>query len=158
MIFLTVGTQLPFDRLVEMVDRLCATHPEFEVFGQIGAGSYRPAHFSHTPFLSAADARRHCEMAELIIAHVGVGSIFTALELGKPILMMPRLARHGEHRDDHQEQTLRHFASIRGCYPFTTPQELEAALDYVRSSATTQQALPPFAPESTLNAVRRLLA
>ncbi|TXS89899.1 glycosyl transferase family 28 [Parahaliea maris] len=158
MIFLTVGTQLPFDRLVELVDRWCASRPELDIFGQVGAGSYRPRHFSHTPFLSAAEARQYCEQAELIIGHVGIGSIFTALELGKPILMMPRLARHGEHRDDHQEQTLRYFASIPGCYPFATVQELEAAVEYVRSTESTQTALPPFAPESTLNAVKRLLA
>lgn len=157
MIYLTVGTQLPFDRLVELVDRFCATRPELEVFGQIGNGRYRPRHFDHTPLVSPSESRAHFQRADMVIAHVGIGSIFTALELGKPILMMPRLARHGEHRDDHQEQTLRHFSRISLCYPFSTAEELGWAMQ-VAGAGEAREALPPYAPDSTLDALRRILA
>jgi hypothetical protein len=36
-----------------------------------------------------------------------MGSIITALELGKPIVVMPRRAELGEHRNDHQMATAR---------------------------------------------------
>ena len=51
MIFVTVGTQLPFDRLVRAVDAWAAEHPQVDVFGQIGPASFRPKHFAHADTL-----------------------------------------------------------------------------------------------------------
>src|SRR3954470_10768842 len=42
-IFATVGTQLPFDRLVGAVDRWAATRGDRDVFAQVGARTLRPA-------------------------------------------------------------------------------------------------------------------
>ena len=39
-----------------------------------------------------------------------MGSIITALELGKRIIVMPRRADLGEHRSDHQVATAKRFA------------------------------------------------
>ena len=39
---------------------------------------------------------------QVVIAHDEMGSIITALEMGKPIVVMPRRAELGEHRNDHQ--------------------------------------------------------
>ena len=58
MIFLTVGTQLPFDRLVAAVDDWCAARGESDVFGQIcdpGPDGYRPKHFEWVADLDPAD-------------------------------------------------------------------------------------------------------
>lgn len=41
MIFVTVGTQLPFDRLIEMVDE-AAPELDQEIFAQTGSGKYIP--------------------------------------------------------------------------------------------------------------------
>ena len=46
-----------------------------------------------------------------MIAHAGMGSIITALELGKQIIIMPRRASLGEHRNDHQVATAKQFAA-----------------------------------------------
>ncbi len=57
MIFLTVGTQLPFDRLVAAVDAWAARQPGQEVFGQIsdpGPAGYRPKHFAWVADLDPA--------------------------------------------------------------------------------------------------------
>lgn len=43
----------------------------------------------------------------MVIAHAGMGSIITAMELGKPILIMPRRAHLQEQRNDHQMATAR---------------------------------------------------
>jgi UDP-N-acetylglucosamine transferase subunit ALG13 len=46
MIFLTVGTQFPFDRLVRAVDEAFDNGAiDEEVFAQIGETSYRPRNF-----------------------------------------------------------------------------------------------------------------
>lgn len=42
MIFVTVGSMVPFDRLVMAMDSCASTNPSEEVFVQIGAGSCIP--------------------------------------------------------------------------------------------------------------------
>ena len=44
--------------------------------------------------------------ARLVVAHAGVGSIVTAGENGRPIVVLPRRARLGEHTSDHQVETV----------------------------------------------------
>jgi UDP-N-acetylglucosamine transferase subunit ALG13 len=105
MIFVTVGTQLSFDRMVRTVDQWAGNHSYGDVFAQIGPAKYHPKHFPWAEFLDADECRRKIEQADLIVAHAGMGSILTALELGKPIVVMPRLAAFGEHRNDHQLAT-----------------------------------------------------
>ena len=48
MIFATVGTQLPFDRLIVALDQWAASSPDVEVFAQIGRGEYRPGPITWT--------------------------------------------------------------------------------------------------------------
>lgn len=108
MIFVTVGSQTPFDRLIEAIDRWSATASE-SVIAQIGAGSYIPQHMQWTRELRPADFRRHVFESQLVIAHAGMGTILTALELGRPILVMPRKAALGETRNDHQFATCDRF-------------------------------------------------
>jgi len=44
------------------------------------------------------------ENAEYVVCHAGSGLISAALRAGRRPLVLPRLARHGEHFDDHQTQ------------------------------------------------------
>jgi UDP-N-acetylglucosamine transferase subunit ALG13 len=106
MIFVTVGTQLPFDRMIRTIDEWATTSGR-KVFAQIGPAAYRPRHIEFNEFLDAQECRIRVEQARIVIAHAGMGSILTALELGKPIIVMPRQARFGEHRNDHQVATAR---------------------------------------------------
>jgi UDP-N-acetylglucosamine transferase subunit ALG13 len=48
--------------------------------------------------------------AEAIVCHAGVGTILTALGIGISPVVVPRLARLGEHVDDHQFQITEEFA------------------------------------------------
>jgi UDP-N-acetylglucosamine transferase subunit ALG13 len=48
--------------------------------------------------------------AESVICHAGVGSIITALQVGHTPVVVPRLAVHGEHVDDHQLDIATRFA------------------------------------------------
>jgi len=108
MIFVTVGTQLPFDRLVRTVDAWSGKTGA-EVIAQIGPGEYVPRHMGWTRTLPADECNGRIRAARAVIAHAGMGSILTALQCGKPIVVMPRLASLGEHRNDHQVMTARHF-------------------------------------------------
>ena len=106
MIFVTVGAQLPFDRLVHTVDGWAKERGRDDVFAQIGASTSPPSHIGWERFLSPVDFQRKAREAHVIVAHAGMGSILTALDLGKPILVMPRRADLGEHRNDHQCATV----------------------------------------------------
>jgi UDP-N-acetylglucosamine transferase subunit ALG13 len=110
MIFVTVGTQGPFDRLVRTVDDWAGSRGRSDVFAQIGQSEYRPKHIAASRFLDPSEFRSRIEGAELVVAHAGMGSIMTALEHGKAIIVMPRLADLHEQRNDHQLATANYFA------------------------------------------------
>jgi len=105
MIFVTVGTQLPFDRMISTIDVWAVQTGRTDVFAQTGPSQYKPRAIQCAAFLPADECRLKIEQAELIIAHAGMGSIITALELGKPILVMPRRCDLNEHRNNHQIST-----------------------------------------------------
>jgi len=109
-IFVTVGAQMPFDRLVGWADAWAAAHPGEDVRAQIGPTALVPAHLAVLPFMDPPAFRRTMGEARAVIAHAGMGTILGALELGKPILVVPRLGAQGETRNDHQVATARHFA------------------------------------------------
>jgi len=113
MIFLTVGTQFPFDRLVEAVDCAVATGGLSEdVFAQVGQGGFRPSHMQWCETLKR-DAFGECvSRARALIGHAGIGTIFAAIDARRPLLVMPRLSRYGEIVNDHQVSTARKFAEM----------------------------------------------
>ena len=110
MIFLTVGTQFPFDRLVKSVDE-AISRDSFgeEIFAQIGESSYQPRNFEAVPFLEKGLFDRHMREASGIISHGGIGTIAMAMEHNKPLLAMPRLKRYREVVHDHQVAIVRRF-------------------------------------------------
>ncbi|SRR5688572_8092093 len=108
-VFVTVGTQLPFDRLVRTVDAWAGDHPHARVFGQIGPTTYCPQHMQWEQFIDAEECRRRVAEATAVVAHAGMGTIITSLEMGTPIVVFPRQASLGEHRNDHQIATARNL-------------------------------------------------
>lgn len=111
MIFVTVGEQLPFDRLIRIVDAW-AVDSSHEVFAQIGYSSFTPSYIQYEKFLSPEKFKEQFKSADIIVAHSGMGTIITSLELGKPVLVMPRQAALGEHRNDHQFATAKRFLEL----------------------------------------------
>lgn len=103
MIFLTVGTQFPFDRLVKAVDDLCDRGLIHEqIVAQIGDSKYRPRHFEAVASLDKSAFDRNIQEASAIISHAGMGTIMVALDNSKPLLAMARRKEYGEHVNDHQ--------------------------------------------------------
>ena len=91
-----------------------------------------PKHIGTKPFIDPTEFRKRVESASLMIAHAGMGSIITALELGKPIIVMPRRADLGEHRNDHQVATAKRFAEQGRIMVAINEQELVETLDRLK--------------------------
>ena len=111
MIFVTVGTQVQFDRLIRTVDEWAGARARGDVFAQIGPSSDQFKNIRTERFIDPTEFTKCVEAASLVIAHAGMGSIITALELGRRIIVMPRRASLGEHRNDHQVATAKRFAA-----------------------------------------------
>lgn len=130
MIFVTVGSHEPFDRLIAATDRLSKAHPGIKFYGQITARArYFPTDFPHTAELKAEDYDDACQRANCLVAHAGMGSIITALEHRKPIVILPRRVHLGETRNDHQFDTALKFRGKPGVFVAETETDLPAALD-----------------------------
>lgn len=106
MIFVCTGSQVyQFDRLLKKLDELIVDGTITEsIFAQIGASTYLPQHYEYKPFLSSDEFKDYQNKASLIISHGGTGALVGASKLGKNIIAVPRLAKYGEHTDDHQLQ------------------------------------------------------
>ncbi len=113
MIFLTVGTQFPFDRLIKSVDQAFDGRLiNEEIFAQIGETSYKPLNFESVVSLEKNVFDKRLREASSVISHAGMGTITMALKNHKPLLVMPRLKRYREHVNDHQVATARKFEEL----------------------------------------------
>lgn len=113
MIFLTVGTLFPFDRLVRAVDDTVAEGLiEQPVFAQIGRTNFAPENIEYVEVIDKRAFDNKVADADYIISHAGIGSITMALENAKPLLVMPRMKRYKEHVNDHQVVTARKFEEL----------------------------------------------
>lgn len=116
MIFVTVGTQLPFERLIKTIDLWAKSNPDVEVVMQTGETIYQPSYCKSIPFTDPQEWEALFNRADLVISHAGMGTILKSLDYAKPLIIMPRLAAYGEHRNDHQLATaerFKHFSSIK---------------------------------------------
>ena len=140
MIFATVGTQLPFDRLLTALDIWAAAHPEMRIKAQTGRTDARFAHMDCAANLDQTSFTHAFETARVIVAHAGMGSILSASALGKPILLMPRRAALGEHRNDHQLDTAAEMSALPNVTVVQEGKDLAEALDRILATPQTGDA------------------
>jgi UDP-N-acetylglucosamine transferase subunit ALG13 len=157
MIFVTVGTQLPFDRLIRTIDNWASNRSYADVFAQIGPAHYRPRHMPWAEFLDAGECRRKTELADVVVAHAGMGSILTALQLGRPVLVMPRLSALGEHRNDHQLDTAKKLLAQGRIFVAFDDRELLEKLDYLDKLRPTER-IPIHASPTLLQTLQQFIA
>ena len=140
MIFVTVGSQkFQFDRLIKAVDALVASGvAEGGAFAQTGACTYVPEHMRHEAFLDREAFRARMDACDVVVTHGGTGAIIGAVKDGKKVIAVPRLARYGEHVDDHQTEIVRQFGEMGLIEPCMDPADLPEA--YTR--AMTKDYLP----------------
>ncbi|HIP81880.1 MAG TPA: glycosyl transferase family 28 [Leucothrix mucor] len=128
MIFVAVGTQFPFDRLIRFMDEWAAENNE-EVIAQIAGGDYKPKHIQFERFMDGEQYKKNIQDASVFVSHAGMGNIISAKELQTPIIVINRQFKLGEHRNDHQADGLKWMGKLDGVYAATTQDELNSHLD-----------------------------
>lgn len=133
MIFLTVGSMFPFDRMIRAVDEMVADRRITDTLtAQIGDGRYEPKHFAFDRFLDKPRYDERVGQADLLLGHAGAGTIALALERDKRLLVVPRLRLHKEHVNDHQVATARKFEELGHVLVAYDTAEIPAKLEALK--------------------------
>ena len=155
MIFMAVGTQFSFDRLVQYMDQWADQHAsDNNVIAQIGDGDYIPQHMQFEPFMNGEQYNQHIQNARVFVSHAGMGNIISAKELGTPIIVINRQFKLGEHRNDHQADGLKWMGKLEGVYAADSKESLFYHLKTILSmdfSAQTVSQNEKDNPNSHLN-------
>ncbi len=128
MIFVAVGTQFSFDRLIKAMDEWAEEHNE-EVICQIAGGEYTPRHATWERFLDGEQYNQYIKEASVFVSHAGMGNIISARNNGTPIIVMNRQYELGEHRNNHQADGIKWMAELSGVYAAPTQEILYSLLE-----------------------------
>ncbi|TMO75857.1 glucuronosyltransferase [Pseudoalteromonas sp. S3785] len=110
-VLVSVGAQLPFKRLIEAISDINKSL-SLDVFAQVGEDSNTYDGIQVIDFLSSNEYKAKLDWCDIVIAHAGMGTIIQCLELNKKLIVVPRLAKFGEHRNDHQLDTISRFEAL----------------------------------------------
>lgn len=113
MILVTVGMQLAFDRLIEAMDAI-ASELDQTVIAQTGNGTFVPQNMRAHQKIAPQEFEALVARCNLIVSHAGIGTVLTAARYSKPVVLMPRRADLGEHRNDHQLATAANLGNRPG--------------------------------------------
>lgn len=135
MIFVTLGSQkFQFNRLLKYIDKLVEEGTIAEdIFAQICVSDYTPKNYDYKPFINGDEFIKYMKESDVIITHGGTATIINAIKLGKKVIAMPRLAKHGEHVDDHQIQIIDRFSGMNLIYACHDYDELKNAFIKINS-------------------------
>lgn len=87
MILVTVGTSLPHDELIELIDRLVGEEKiKDRVVAQRGAGQYTPKNIEHFRFSPKLDD--YYDKAEIVISNCGAGTIMENVTKGRRLIVI----------------------------------------------------------------------
>ncbi len=142
MIFSTVGSELPFNRLTEAVDKYAQANSDVVIsaqVGRIGPGDYSPQYIQFKQLLTPGEYAEYVDRAIVIVAHAGMGSIISAITQKKPVVILPRRGHLQETRNDHQFSTAKQFESREGIFvaweECELPARMEEALHFSQSGS-----------------------
>jgi UDP-N-acetylglucosamine transferase subunit ALG13 len=127
LILATVGTQLPFPRLIRALDQLAPELGE-PIVAQTGKADPSLTNIVQHDNVAPREFDELFKAARIVVAHAGIGTVLAAKKYRKPIILFPRRASFGEHRNDHQMATAEQLAGRPGIYVAWTAEDLKALL------------------------------
>lgn len=124
MIFVSVGTQLPFDRLLHLtesvVKELSIDEP---IVCQSGPSEFSSTTMTVKKFIDEGEYNTCLTESRLFIGHAGMGSIIKCLDFGVDAVLLARDASLGEHRNNHQFSTCEAFSNVSNLVYMTKEEE-----------------------------------
>lgn len=134
MILVTLGTQdKTFPRLIEAVEKQIELGSiKEEVIVQAGSTKYKSDKMRIFDFMPIDEFDELYKKADLIITHAGESSIIMGLEQGKKVIAAARLAKYGEHVNDHQIQILDSFVQEGYILPLDDFDKLNEVIEQIK--------------------------
>jgi len=113
MIFVTIGNGWQFDRLLLCVDKaLEQLNYSGEIVYQIGPSNYKPRFGKYYKLLDKKFYRDCLTNADFVISHAGEGIVMESISLLKKPMVMPRLEKYDEAKNDHQLDLVNKFSDM----------------------------------------------
>lgn len=135
MIFVTLGSQkFQFNRLLIELDKLVEEKKICnDIFAQIGYSDYKPKNYEFKEFLDREQFAEFMDKCDTVITHGGTGAIVGAVKRDKKVISVPRLAKFGEHVDDHQLQIIDQFTNMNFIVGVKDTNEIYEALELLKT-------------------------
>lgn len=130
MILVTLGTQdKTFPRLLEAIQKqIDKGNIKGKVIVQAGSTKFESKDMEVLDLIDRDLYAKLISECDLLITHGGVGSIITGLKCNKKIIAAPRLAKYGEHTNDHQLQIIEKFSDAGFILPLYNFDELDKVI------------------------------
>ncbi|WP_158967160.1 glycosyltransferase [Paraglaciecola sp. L3A3] len=141
-LFVTTGTQFPFDRLLELVEEWASHNVSTKIIAQTCASQINFKHIEAYEFLSPQKYKEVITNTKVIIGHAGMGTIITAHENSLPVIIMPRRLAFEEHRNDHQMATVAKFKNTKGVYVADDERSLFTLLNNIENLEPCNDKVP----------------
>lgn len=135
MILVTLGTQdKQFYRLLEAVEKQINNKKiKDEVIVQAGSSSdFKSKKMKIFDLIPMEEYDKLIEKCDVLITHGGVASIITALKNNKKVIAAARLAKYGEHVNDHQTQIIENFVKEGYILSLDNFDELDVLLEQTK--------------------------
>lgn len=135
MILVTLGTQdKPFIRLLDQVQKeIDNGNIQDEVIVQAGFTKYESKNMQIFDLIDREKFIELMSKCDILITHGGVGSIISGLQNNKKVIVAPRLAKYGEHMNDHQIQIVENFSRSGYIIPLYDGDDLGEVLKKVKN-------------------------
>lgn len=137
LILVTLGTNdKSFIRLIKEIEELIIQGViDEEVVVQAGFTKYESKYMKIFDLIPMEEFSELLKTCNLLITHGGVGTITAGLNNNKKVIAVPRLAKYGEHVNDHQLQIIENFAESGFVLAAHEVQDLKEVLTKVTEFA-----------------------
>lgn len=136
MILVTLGTQKQqFTRLLDMIEK---SKIKEKIVVQAGHTKYESKKMEIFDFIDYKEMDKLIDKANIIITHGGTGSIVTPLKKEKKVIALPRLAKYGEHVDDHQIQIVDMFSEVGYIMKLNENDNIDELVNKIKNKKMTK--------------------
>lgn len=135
MILVLLGTQnKPFNRLLKAISKQIKNgNIKDKVIAQTGFTTYSGSDIETFDYKPKEELQELMNKAKVIITHGGVGTIIECINMGKKIIVAPRLKKYKEHTNDHQLQITKEFYEKGYVLPLYNTKDLSKVMEEIKT-------------------------